>query len=79
MLSFDGNTAPYLLYAYSRTRSVFTRGEVDLSALPEQVVTEDEAERRLAVAIAGYQDLLEQVAQEGYPHQLCAYLYGIRL
>ena len=77
MLSFDGNTAPYLLYAYSRTRSIFTRGEVDLSALPERVVTEDEAERRLAVAIAGYQDLLEQVAQEGYPHQLCAYLYEL--
>lgn len=77
MLSFDGNTAPYLLYAYSRTRSIFTRGEVDLSALPERVVTENEAERRLAVAIAGYQDLLEQVAQEGYPHQLCAYLYEL--
>jgi arginyl-tRNA synthetase len=77
MLSFDGNTAPYLLYAYSRTRSIFTRGEVDLSALPERVVTENEAERRLAVTIAGYQDLLEQVAQEGYPHQLCAYLYEL--
>ena len=77
MLSFDGNTAPYLLYAYSRTRSIFTRGKVDLNALPERVVTEDEAERRLAVAIAGYQDLLEQVAQEGYPHQLCAYLYEL--
>ena len=77
MLSFDGNTAPYLLYAYSRTRSIFTRGGVDLIALPERVVTENEAERRLAVAIAGYQDLLEQVAQEGYPHQLCAYLYEL--
>ena len=77
MLSFDGNTAPYLLYAYSRTRSIFTRGGVDLTALPERVVTENEAERRLAVAIAGYQDLLEQVAQEGYPHQLCAYLYEL--
>ena len=77
MLSFDGNTAPYLLYAYSRTRSIFTRGGIDLIALPERVVTENEAERRLAVAIAGYQDLLEQVAQEGYPHKLCAYLYEL--
>ena len=77
MLSFDGNTAPYLLYAYSRTRSIFTRGKINLIALPERVVTENEAERRLAVAIAGYQDLLEQVAQEGYPHQLCAYLYEL--
>ena len=29
------------------------------------------------MAIAGYQDLLELVAQEGYPHQLCAYLYDL--
>lgn len=77
MLSFDGNTAPYLQYAYSRTRSIFTRSGVDASALPEHVISEGEPERRLAVAIAGYQDLLEQVALEGFPHQLCAYLYDL--
>ena len=77
MLSFDGNTAPYLLYAYSRIRSIFTRGDIDPNALPDHVVSVDEPERRLAAAIAGYQDLLEQVAQEGYPHQLCAYLYDL--
>ena len=77
MLSFDGNTAPYLLYAYSRTRSIFSRGGIDPNTLPETVVSVDEPERRLAVAIAGYQDLLELVAQEGYPHQLCAYLHDL--
>ena len=77
MLSFDGNTAPYLQYAYSRTRSIFSRGDVDVATLPEHVVSEGEPERRLAVAIAGYQDLLEQVALEGFPHQLCAYLYDL--
>ena len=77
MLSFDGNTAPYLLYAYSRTRSIFSRGGIDPNMLPETVVSVDEPERRLAVAIAGYQDLLELVAQEGYPHQLSAYLYDL--
>ena len=77
MLSFDGNTAPYLLYAYSRIRSIFTRGDIDPNALPDHVVSVDEPERRLAAAIAGYQDLLEQVAREGYPHQLCAYLYDL--
>ncbi len=77
MLSFDGNTAPYLLYAYSRARSIFTRGGINPATLPTQVVSVDEPERRLAVVIAGYQDLLEQVAEEGYPHQLCAYLYEL--
>jgi arginyl-tRNA synthetase len=77
MLSFDGNTAPYLQYAYSRARSIFTRGGINPATLPTQVVSVDQPERRLAVVIAGYQDLLEQVAEEGYPHQLCAYLYEL--
>ncbi|MDG1704896.1 MAG: arginine--tRNA ligase [Pseudomonadales bacterium] len=77
MLSFDGNTAPYLQYAYSRTRSIFARGNIDPDSLTAPVISVDEPERRLGVAIAGYQDLLEQVAQDGYPHQLCAYLYDL--
>jgi arginyl-tRNA synthetase len=77
MLSFDGNTAPYLQYAYSRTRSIFARGDIDPDSLTAPVISVDEPERRLGVAIAGYQDLLEQVAQDGYPHQLCAYLYDL--
>ena len=39
MLSFDGNTAPYLQYAYSRTRSIFSRGDIDVATLPEHVVS----------------------------------------
>ena len=78
MLSFDGNTAPYLQYAYSRTR-IFSRGNIDPESLTAPVIPRDEPERRLGVAIAGYQDLLEQVAQDGYPHQLCAFTHTILL
>ena len=35
MLSFEGNTAPYLLYAYTRVASIFNKAELKLIALPQ--------------------------------------------
>mgnify|MGYP005694642479 FL=1 len=77
MLSFDGNTAPYLQYAYSRIQSVLRKSEADPTLLPRATVAEDESERRLAVCIAGFNDVLQQIVDEGYPHYLCAYLYDL--
>ncbi len=77
MLSFDGNTAPYLLYAYARIRSLFRRGDIDPASLPSEAVAVDEPERRLAVTLAGFNDTLAQVATEGLPHYLCAYLFEL--
>ncbi len=77
MISFDGNTAPYLQYAYTRIQSVFSRGEVDPASLPARVAAEDPAERKLAVAIAGLNDIVESVAAEGLPHLLCGYLFEL--
>jgi arginyl-tRNA synthetase len=77
MLSFDGNTAPYLQYAYSRVQSVFAKANIDPGELPVEAVAVEEPERRLAVTIAGFNDVIEQVAEEGYPHHLCGYLYEL--
>jgi arginyl-tRNA synthetase len=77
MLSFEGNTSPYLQYAYSRIQSIFSKSDVARNTLPEQIIPVDEAERRLAVAIAGFDDMLDLVAKEGYPHYLCGYLYDL--
>lgn len=77
ILSFDGNTSPYLQYAYTRIQSVFARGGVDPQSLEGPAVAEDEPERRLAVAIAGFNDTLQQVADDGMPHILCGYLYDL--
>ena len=77
MISFEGNTAPYLQYAYTRVMSVFSRGAVDHDQLPRHTIAVDEPERRLAVSLAGFNDALDQVANEGFPHFLCAYLYEL--
>ncbi len=77
MLAFEGNTAPYLLYAYARIQSMFRRGGVDAQALAGKAEPRELAERDLAVVLVRLQEVLEQVAKDGYPHQLCAYLYEV--
>ena len=77
MISFDGNTAPYLQYAYARIQSVLRRGAVDSASLPTTVIPVDAAERALAATIAAFNDTLIQVVDEGYPHYLCGYLYEL--
>ena len=77
MLSFEGNTSPYLQYAYSRIQSIFSKSDVARDSLPKHITTVDEPERRLAAAIAGFDDILDLVAKEGYPHYLCSYLYDL--
>ncbi len=77
MLSFDGNTAPYLQYAYTRIRSVFARAEVESDAVDAAVKLDHEAERRLALLTLQYQEILEQVAEDGTPHVLCTHLFDL--
>ncbi|MBV8047072.1 MAG: arginine--tRNA ligase, partial [Paludibacterium sp.] len=75
MLSFEGNTAPYLQYAYTRVQSVFRKaGEWNRQA---KVDVTDVAERQLAVALAQFEDVLVTVGEGCYPHHLCSYLYQI--
>ena len=75
MLSFEGNTAPYLQYAYTRVQSVFRKaGEWDENAQP--VLTEP-LEKQLAVELLKFEDVLQSAADTAYPHYLAAYLYQV--
>ena len=77
MLSFDGNTAPYLQYAYARIRSLFRRGDIDPESLTGAPTLETPEEHTLALALARRQETLEQVAAQAMPHFLCAWLYDL--
>jgi arginyl-tRNA synthetase len=77
MLSLQGNTAPYLLYAYTRIRSIFERGEVAAEQLSGTVQILDPTERSLCLILLQFQEVVEQVAAEVYPHFLCGYLYDL--
>jgi arginyl-tRNA synthetase len=75
MLSFEGNTAPYLQYAYTRITSVLRRaGEWDVDS---RVGLEEAAERQLALQLARFADAVLAVAQDALPNYLCAYLYEL--
>lgn len=75
MLSFEGNTAPYLQYAYTRVQSVFRKaGEWDETAAP--VLTEP-LEKQLAVELLKFEDVLQSAADTSHPHYLAGYLYQV--
>jgi arginyl-tRNA synthetase len=78
MLAFEGNTAPYMQYAYTRVLSVFRKAQVDESALAAaQVVIRDEREAQLAARLLQFEETLTVVAREGTPHVMCAWLYDL--
>lgn len=77
MLAFEGNTAPYLQYAYARIQSIFAKGEVDVAALAGTPTIAAPEEHRLALLLARFQETVEQVAATAMPHHLCSYLYDL--
>ncbi|MGB3727021.1 MAG: arginine--tRNA ligase [Glaciecola sp.] len=77
MLSFEGNTAPYLQYAYTRTQSIFAKAGVDENSANAEVSIEHEAEKALALHLLQFQDAIEIVVRDATPHILCAYMYDL--
>ncbi|HHF6577296.1 TPA: arginine--tRNA ligase [Haemophilus influenzae] len=78
MLSFEGNTAPYMQYAYTRIRSIFNKAEINSTALLAAPLTlEDDKERTLAIKLLQFEEAVQTVGKEGTPHVLCAYLYEL--
>ncbi len=76
MLSFEGNTAPYLQYAYTRIRSIFRKAGLQRGERTAFAIREAE-ERELALLLLQFNNVLDQVAQEAYPHVLCTFLYEL--
>jgi len=83
MLDDRGNTAAYLLYAYTRIRSIARTAGVDSEILKEKArdielnFEADEREFKLAKCIIRYPDVLTRVLDELYMHGLCEYMYQL--
>ena len=75
MLSFEGNTAPYLQYAYTRIVGIFRKAEQ--SDTSSTVIVTEPAERELATKLSQFEETLLAVAADATPHQLCTYLYDV--
>lgn len=78
MLAFEGNTAPYMQYAYTRVLSVFRKANIDESVLANAPVTiTEDREAQLAARLLQFEETLSVVARDGTPHVMCAYLYDL--
>ena len=78
MLSFQGNTAPYLQNAYVRIRSIFRKATAEgISTESAPVTIADPAERALALQILQFGEVLHTVLEDQRPNLLCLYLYEL--
>ena len=76
LLSFEGNTAPYLLYAYTRINQIILKSQ-KLEITAGKLILADNYERKLAMQILQYEQCLEKVLVSYYPHELCNYLFNL--
>ncbi len=77
MLSFDGNTAPYLQYAHARIRSIFRRGQITVTDDLGAVKISETAEHALAIELLAFEEVVTSVAETLEFHRLAGYLYGV--
>jgi len=76
MLSFEGATAPYLQYAYTRVRSILRRaGVADSFQAPMQLL--ESQEKQLGLKVLQFEETLQQVMKDAQPNLLCNYLYEL--
>jgi arginyl-tRNA synthetase len=77
MISFKGNTGPYLQYASARIRSIFRRAGLDPDGVTGPITIEEPAERDLALKLLGFGPAVWDVADTTEPHRLCTYLFDL--
>ena len=76
MLSLQGNTAPYLLNAYVRTRSIFRKLDGAVTLTGDLTIT-DPAERALAMKLAQFAENAHDILDDHRPNLLANYLYEL--
>ena len=91
LLSFDGNTAPYLQNAYVRIQSIFRRGEIDLAkygrllgseqvqsgeTFPKVIITEA-IEHELAIQLLEFHEVVARAVEDLMIHKICTYLHHL--
>jgi arginyl-tRNA synthetase len=77
MISFKGNTGPYLQYATARIRSIFRKAGLAPEAMAAPIELTEDAERALALRLLGFGAVISQVAETAEPHKLAAFLFEV--
>ena len=79
MLALQGNTAPYLLYAYVRIQGISRKGDIDFEQMgtDAKILLQEEMELVLAKHLLQLSEVLNAVEQDLLPNRLCQYLYEL--
>ncbi|AQM19140.1 arginine--tRNA ligase [Vibrio sp. V09_P4A23P171] len=77
MLAFEGNTAPYMQYAYTRVASIFAKAGVSMDNLTGEIKVTQEKEKALIAKLLQFEEAVQAVAREGQPHIMCSYLFEL--
>ncbi|MEM9162328.1 MAG: arginine--tRNA ligase [Cyanobacteria bacterium P01_F01_bin.4] len=79
MLALQGNTAPYMLYAYVRVQGISRKGDIDFRHLgaDAQIHLGDESEVTLAKHLLQLDETIAEVARDLFPNRLCQYLFEL--
>ncbi|EOD79036.1 Arginyl-tRNA synthetase [Grimontia indica] len=77
MLAFEGNTAPYMQYAYTRVASIFNKAGIDANSIEGQIIVSEEKEKALVCKLLQFEEAVDGVAREGQPHIMCSYLFDL--
>ncbi|NAW68754.1 arginine--tRNA ligase [Vibrio sp. V27_P1S3P104] len=77
MLAFEGNTAPYMQYAYTRVASIFAKAGVAMENLTGKIIVGEEKEKALIAKLLQFEEAVQAVAREGQPHIMCSYLFEL--
>lgn len=77
MLSFDGNSAPYLMYTHARARSVLRKAQEGAVSVPADVPALEDGERALVGMLLKFPSVLDDVRRDHLPHKLANYLFAL--
>lgn len=80
LLAFEGNTAPYLLYAAARIQSIFRKAGTSFEAIGENneiLVPQTDGELALVRKLMGFSTAVQTACTELKPHYICTYLFEL--
>ncbi len=77
MLSFEGNSAPYIQYTHARARSVLRKAKTDAAELPKDIDSLTEKERLLIGTLLQFSKVLDEALETHMPHKIANYLYEL--
>ncbi|XBC43527.1 MAG: arginine--tRNA ligase [Buchnera aphidicola (Meitanaphis flavogallis)] len=77
VLSLNGNTAPYIQYAYTRILSIFKKLNISMFRIKGKIQLKEQCEKQLGLKLLQFEEIILETSNKGMPHILCNYVYEL--